>query len=191
MPVTTKQFKVDEKKKSAIEDLFPKIALIRDDNLREQVIEVWVEIWNQSKLQRLQEITINRDEVFTFLKHINVTADLSLIMAEVLMKEYRMTINVDYVLAIAFLHDVDQIILREKVAGKIQSKPLERLVPHGMYGGHIALEKGLPPEIFNGIVFHRPSMPLPATIEALIVRHCDHANYDAYSLAIGINLKPA
>jgi len=172
----------NETKRKAIVNLFPKIALIKDDHLREQVIDVWIEAWNQSKLQSLEEIPINKDEVFTFIKHTNVTVMLALMMAKTLETEYKMTIHWDYLLAIAFLHDADQIILREKIAGKIEHKRLEKLIPHGTYCACIALSKGIAPEVAHGIMFHRPGME-PITVEALIVKYCDAANYYAYALS--------
>jgi hypothetical protein len=186
MQGNAKQLDVNETKKTVVRNLFPKIALIKDDHLRKQVIDVWVEAWNLSKLQSLEDIPINRDKVFTFVKHTNVTAMLALMMAEILKTEYEMTINMDYLLAIAFLHDADQIILREKIAGKVEHTRLERLIPHGTYCAHIALAKGLPPEIAHGIMFHRPGTE-PVTVEALIVKYCDSANYYAYALAMAPN----
>ena len=53
-----------------------------------------------------------------------------------------------------------------------------------MYGGHIALTVGLSPEIAHGIMFHRPEME-PTTIEAVIVKYSDNANYLAYAISAG------
>jgi len=175
---------INESEKNSIRRLFPKIAEIKDQEIQEKVIEVWVRLWRQSGLQSIERTPADRDEIFTLVKHTNVTAELSLAMAKKIAKEYGLSINFDNLLAIAFLHDADQIVLREKRNNTVQASDLERKIPHGMYGGHIVLAAGLSPEIAHGIIYHRPTME-PITVEAVIVKYCDNANYLVYAITAG------
>jgi hypothetical protein len=175
---------VKESEKDLIRRLFPKISQISDPEIQEKVIEVWVRLWRQSGLKSIEGTPADRDEVFTLVKHTNVTAELSLAMAKTIAKEYSLSINFDNLQAIAFLHDADLLILREKRGEMIQASELEARIPHGIYGGHIALEVGLSPEIAHGIICHRPTME-PTTVEAIIVKYCDNANYFVYAVASG------
>lgn len=175
---------INESEKNSIRWLFPKIAEIKDQEIQEKVIEVWVRLWRQSGLQSIERTPADRDEIFTLVKHTNVTAELSLAMAKKIAKEYGLSINFDNLLAIAFLHDADQIVLREKRGNTVEASELETRIPHGMYGGHIALVVGLSPEIAHGIIYHRPAME-PITVEAVIVKYCDNANYFVYAITSG------
>lgn len=174
----------NEAEKNSIRRFFPLIADIKDPEVQERVIEVWVKLWRESKLQSIEHTPADRDDVFTVVRHTNVTAELSLAMAKKIEQEYGISINLDNVLAIAILHDADQIVLRERRGNTVQASELEKKIPHGMYGGHVALEVGLSPEIAHGIIFHRPAMEA-ATVEAVIVKHCDIANYLAYAITAG------
>jgi len=170
--------------KDAIVRLFPLISKIKDIDIRAKVIEVWIRIWRESGLKSIENTPADRDKTFTLVKHTNVTAELSLDMAKKIMQHYNITINLDHVLAIAILHDADQMVLREKRGNIVKASALERKIPHGIYGGHIALEVGLSPEIAHGIIFHRPVME-PTTIEAVIVKYSYNANYLAYAIFAG------
>ena len=170
--------------KDAVVQLFPLISEIKDTDIRAKVIEVWIRIWKESGLGSIERSPADRDNIFTLVRHTNVTAQLSLDMARELIKQYRISINVDNLLAIAILHDADQIILREKKGATVRPSTLEKQIPHGIYGGHIALEVGLSSEIAHGIIFHRPAME-PHTVEAVIVKYCDNANYLAYAISRG------
>jgi hypothetical protein len=114
-----------------------------------------------------------------------VTVELSLAMAEKIMQEYGISINLDNLLAIAILHDADQMVLREKKDQVLRPTELEKRIPHGIYGAHVALEVGLSSDIAHGIIFHRPKMEPAVTVEAVIVKHCDYANYLAYAMSAG------
>ena len=179
-----KSTKYDEAGKSMIIQSFPLISKIKDLKVQEKVIEVWSRICRESRLHRIERTPVDRDDIFTLVRHTNVTAELSLTMAEKIMQEYGISINLDNVIAIAILHDVDQILLRKKIGNTLQATELEKKIPHGVYGGHIALEVGLSPEIAHGIMFHRQTME-PATVEAVIVKYCDNANFLAYSISAG------
>jgi hypothetical protein len=175
---------IKESERDLIRRLFPKISEITDPEIREKVIEVWVRLWRQSGLKSIERTPADRDEVFTLVKHTNVTTELSLVMAKKIAEAYGLSINFDNLLSIAFLHDADLLILREKRGEMIQASELETRIPHGIYGGHLALEVGLSPEIAHGIICHRPTME-PTTVEAIIVKYCDNANYFVYAVASG------
>ena len=177
-----------EVEKNSIKRLFPLIADIKDLEVQERVIEAWVRLWRESELQSIERTPADRDGVFTVVRHTNVTAELSLAMAKKIEQEYGISINLDNLLAIAILHDADRIVLRARRGNTTQASELERIIPHGVYGAHIALEVGLSPAIAHGIFFHRPAME-PATVEALIVKQCDFANYMAYIISAGLPTK--
>jgi hypothetical protein len=175
---------ISEEEKVRIRRLFPGIARINDLDIQEKVVEMWGRMWRRSGLPSLEKTPADRDDIFTLVKHTNVTVELSLGMAQKLIDEYGVSINIDNLLAIAILHDADQIVLREKKGNRVQPTELERRIPHGVFGGFIALEVGLPPDIAHGIMFHRPGME-PVTIEGVILKYCDNANYYVYAMAAG------
>ena len=60
------------------------------------------------------------------------------------------------------------------------------MIPHGIYGAHIALEEGLPVEVAHVLATHSPrSSEYPTTVEGVIIQYADLADFESYRLSKG------
>ena len=109
--------------------------------------------------------------------------------AKEIQQVYHMNINYDILLAGAFLHDIDKLVVLQRRGNLVEISELGHKVAHGDYGADVAEQMGLPPEVVNIIASHnytiRPEAPLPTTIEAVLLAHCDLGAFQAFHVMTG------
>lgn len=163
--------------------MLPEIKGIRNEDLKNKVIEVWLKAIELTNWENVEDIPFNYEipkENATLVKHIRAVTNYSLKMAEIMNNFYNYNVNEDYVIAGALIHDVSKMIEYSVKGGKSN---IGNLIPHGAYGVHLCIELGLPPEVTHIVASHTKKMNMPTkSIEAIIVHHCDFA--DANSIAL-------
>jgi len=176
-----------EAERDSIEKAFPLLQKIADERIRQGVTDVWATLWRESGYRSLDEAP-NQDgcDEDTLVRHTNAVTSAALAVAEQLAEEYGIQVNRDILLAASILHDVDKLVLYEKRDGCVQLSAMGKVIPHGSYGGHAALDAGLPLDIANTIITHsRDCGWQPATIEGIIINYCDLAKFFAVRMALG------
>jgi hypothetical protein len=154
--------------KQTIRKTFPLIGQIKDVKLRECVVNAWYIAWKESSFKNLKDAPfgipedappgVTPFEGDTLVKHTNAVASAALAMGRLLIEQYDVKINIDYVIAAAILHDLDKIVMYESKGGRIIHSELGGKIVHGAYGGHIALLAGLPQDIVFIIMAHSPKV---------------------------------
>jgi putative nucleotidyltransferase with HDIG domain len=169
-----------------IKYVFPFVEKIRDDGLKDGVIKVWLRLWRESGYSTLEEAPMRGPVQDTLVKHTNAVTNAALALANQFQEEYGFPVNLDILLAGALLHDVDKLVIFKKKAGNIEFSDMGKKLPHGSYGGHVALELGLPMEVAHLIFTHSLACTWdPVTIEGIFLHHADFAKIDAVNLASG------
>jgi putative nucleotidyltransferase with HDIG domain len=172
--------------KKQLETLMPELQLIRDPQLREKTMLVWVEAMKQSgwKIKDLPEMPFTLLIPYTdvnLIEHTRAVTLCSLRIAEVLTGAYggRITIHRDYLLSGALLHDVGKLFEYKKEKGKFVKSREGELLRHPISGAAFAFKHGLPQEIIHIIAAHsKEGDGSRRTIEAIIVNHADFVNFD-------------
>jgi putative nucleotidyltransferase with HDIG domain len=166
-----------EEKRNYIKALFPRIADIRDEDLRKKVVNVWLKAWEMSDCERIEASSAWPPEKakiqLSNVEHTNQVVECAIAVANILERTQQININLDYLIAAAILHDVDKLIEFDEATGQLTS--------FGQFFGHtslsicLALEEALPLEIVHAIGTHSPiySKHPPKTHEALILFHVD------------------
>ena len=172
---------------------FPLITQISNEELRDMVIETWVRLWRESGYQNIGEAPNTLSEEGgdeTLVGHTNAVVRVVMAAAEQLQQVYPIKLNRDFLLAGAFLHDVDKIVIYERKGNLVEFSERGHQVSHGAYGASVAEQIGLPPEVVNIVASHTPERPTmaPATIEAVLVGHCDLAVYQSFRLMKGMGV---
>ena len=177
--------------------LTSQLPLIRqisnEEGLRDMVIETWVRLWRESGYRDIGEAPNSLSEYDgdeTLVRHTNAVVRMAKAAAKELQQVYRININYDFLLAGAFLHDIDKLVLFQRRGNLVELSELGHRVSHGEYGACVAEQVGLPPEVINIIASHSPIQPIatPTTIEAVLVACCDSAFFQSYQLMIGKGL---
>lgn len=157
---------------------FPAVESIRDEDLRDSVIEAWADAlaetsWDLDEMPWYppeQERLGIPDE--TTVGHVNQVVDAAVALAEVLVEHRgdRVDIDMDDVLAGALVHDLGK--LYEFDADG--ATDVEHYFGHPYYGIYPLARAGIPPRISHVVLAHTGLTDVePATMEAEIVRRAD------------------
>jgi putative nucleotidyltransferase with HDIG domain len=170
--------------------LMPEFQLIQDDNLREKTISVWEEAielgeWDVSDLLAMPfTLLIERTQV-NIINHTRAVTRSSLQIADVLLEEYKgkVSINRDYLLSGALLHDVGKLFEYEEVNGVFKKSAAGQLLRHPISGSAFAYKFGLPQEVLHIIACHsKEGDGARKTVEAVIVNHADFVNFETLKI---------
>lgn len=174
--------------KEQIKKIWQEIDWIKDESLREKVLECWVYAIENSVLspEDLEVIPFSlliKNCNITFMNHKRTCVHLAVEMANIMKKNFgdEITINMDYLIAGAILIDVGKLIEYERIDGKLTTSEAGKLVRHPFSGLAIADRFGLPYEVQHIIATHSKEGDLgKRTVESIIVHHADFVSFDPF-----------
>jgi len=171
--------------RDAVERLWPELAWIEDEELREAVTRTWVRAFELSPLvpQDLEEIPFTLkvpDCPATFMQHkrcvVHIARDGARAMDAFLGEA--LPIDLDVVIAGAILADVGKVMEYEKVDGAVRQSARGQALRHPFTGVAVALECGVPDEVCHIIAAHAGEGDMiRRSTEAIIVHHADFMSY--------------
>jgi len=155
--------------------MFPQIADIVDVKLRQTVIDIWQELWAQSKWLHPADLPTSNEIPYPNLPHSQCVVTLALSIADAFERHHGTKVNRDYLIAGAVLQDASKVVEYEPGAdGKAVRTSIGRNFPHGFWCAHLAAGKGLPDEITHVMLTHSPTAPkFPDTLEGKILYYAD------------------
>ncbi len=171
--------------REAVEELWPELGWIQNQELREQVTQTWVRAFELSPLEPddLKEIPFTLlvpDCPATFMEHKRCVVHIARRAAEA-MQEFlgkALKIDLDTVIAGAILADVGKLLEYERVAGKAQQSKRGEALRHPFTGVALALSCGVPDEVCHIIAAHAAEGDLvKRSTEAYIVHHADFMSF--------------
>ncbi len=173
-------------KRDKIIETFPEINAIKNQDLRNKVIEVWLNALEGARWERVEEIPFHFEipkSNANLAKHIRAVTRYCMKTAEIMNEIYDFNINQDYLIAGALLHDVSKVIEYRVEGGKSN---IGNSITHGAYGVHLCLEVGLPVEVTHIVASHTNKMGMQTkSVEAIIVHRCDFIDADSIALQNG------
>jgi len=154
----------------------PEIEEIKDETVRNAVIDIWCEAMQQGKWEDLKVIPFTLlipDLDTSIVEHTRRVTRMAMAVGSV-----RGDVNMDTLIAGALLHDVGKLLEYEKRGGKVVKSDLGRRIRHPVYGAAMALAKGLP-DVAHIIIAHsKEGEYVHRTPEAVIVYHCDFIDFE-------------
>ncbi len=174
--------------REAVQELWPEIAWIGDEKLRENVLEAWILAFKNSPLtpddlNRIPFTLLVKDCPATFMEHKRCVVHIARRSAEA-MEEFLgkgLPIDHDTVIAGAILADVGKLLEYEKVDGKAVQSDRGKNLRHPFTGVHLAMSCGVPDEICHIIATHAAEGHLvKRSTEAFIVHHADFMSFEPF-----------
>ncbi len=168
----------------------PEIEDIKDQGMRDLVVEAWATSLAQEGLGAIAEIKGSGDPEKYILKegtqvdHLRGVALLSMRMAEQLQElKPGLEVDRDIMIAGALVHDVGK--AREfKAANQAKWKQAPHIAGwpparHSVHGYHICKSVGLPDEVAHIAIGHsREGVFVMKSLECTIVSHADHSYWE-------------
>ena len=169
----------------AVRALWPELAWIEDEALRDKVRMTWVEAFKLSPLEPkdLNEIPFTLlvpDCPVTFMQHKRCVVHIALQAAKSMhtFMGHVLPIDQDTVVAGAILADVGKLLEYERVDGKTRQSRRGRSLRHPFTGVALAMANGVPDEICHIIAAHAGEGDLiRRSPEAYIVHHADFMSF--------------
>lgn len=178
-------------KAKKIRECFPIIEKITDPKLQEDIIRIWSRVWEESTWKDLEKCPFNPAfPDISLISHVNCVVELVLGAAETLERHYpELLIDRDFLITGALLHDVSKTVeIESDDKGAPQFSELTKMMPHAVYGAHLAMAHGLSSRVANIILSHtRLTGALPQSVEAVLLHYQDYGMADV--LRANRNLK--
>lgn len=168
--------------------IWPEINWIKDQQLKEKVLNCWVYAIENSVLtpEDLEVIPFSllvKDCKISFMNHKRTAVQLSVDIAKRMKENFgnEIQIDMDILISGAILIDVGKLIEYDKVDGQLKTSKAEKLLRHPFSGVAIADRFGLPPEVQHIIAYHAKEGDLAKrSVEAIIVHHADFVSFDPF-----------
>lgn len=174
--------------KEKVLKIWPEINWIKNEELREKVLNCWIYAVENSVLtpEDLEVIPFSlliKDCKISFMNHKRTAVQLSVDIAKRMKENFgdEIKIDMDVLIAGAILIDVGKLIEYDKVEGKLTTSKAGKFLRHPFSGVAIADRFGLPTEVQHIIAYHAKEGDLAKrSIEAIIVHHADFVSFDPF-----------
>jgi len=168
--------------------LIPEFDLIGDPTLREKTLAVWKKAlrlgnWVVDDLERIPFTLIIPDTSINFKDHVQGVTRVCIKVAEVLSEVYgdKITINKDYLIAGALLHDVGKLLEYTKEKGKFTKSRAGTFLRHPFSGVGLCFGAGIPDEVLHIIAVHsKEGDGYRHSVEAIIIHYADFINFEPF-----------
>jgi hypothetical protein len=169
-----------------ITKLIPEFNAIQDDDLRQRVLDVWVEAmeigrWTIDDLQKMPYTLLIEGVDITFPEHVSVVCRLCIAMESVLLDAYgdRYVIDHDSLVAGALLADVGKIIEFREVDGNYQWADMYQYLRHPFIGVGLCFKHGIPEAVMHIVATHSwEGDKFKRRPESIIFHHADFTDFD-------------
>ncbi len=166
--------------------LMPEFQMIRDTGLQEKTVAVWVEAikkgrWMVEDLLDMPFTLLIPQTSVNIIEHTRAVTLCAVGIGDVMVQEYkdRVSLNRDFLLSGALLHDVGKLFEYKRENGRFVKSRDGQLLRHPISGAAFAYTFGMPAEILHIIAAHsKEGDGARRTIEAVIVNHADFVNFD-------------
>ncbi len=179
-----------------IKELFPELQEIKDEGLREKVIDVWKDSittggWQPKELLEIPFTLLAGDIEMRFIEHVRSCAQMCIAIEGVLKGIWgdRMPIHRDHLIAGSLLADVGKPIEFVKKDGGVAKGQRGDMLRHPFSGVGMCWKHGLPDEVMHIVATHsKEGDHVQRTSESLIFHHADFIDFD---IACGLGKKAA
>jgi hypothetical protein len=171
-----------------LEEIWPEIEWIQDEDLREKVYRTWEYALEQSVLGPQDLLTIPftllvKDCEVTFMEHKRAVVHIAVEAAKAMQQFFgdKLPINMDYLIAGAILIDVGKLIEYVMDGGQAVVGDTGKLLRHPFTGVGLAMRFGVPDEVCHMIATHSKEGDLgKRTTESIIIHHADFLSFEPF-----------
>jgi putative nucleotidyltransferase with HDIG domain len=170
-----------------LKELIPEFTLIRDEALRDKVLNVWIDAmqaggWEIGDLTKIPFTLLIPDCPANFVEHTRGVTQVSHAAAKIMTDLYgaKLPLTMDHLVAGALLHDIGKLLEYEKKDGKYVQSKCGRALRHPFSGLGVAFGKGIPDEVLHMIATHAKEGDLgKRSPESVIIHHADFTNFES------------
>ncbi len=166
--------------------IFPEFELIKNEELRDKTINVWIEAierggWKISDLERIPFTLLIPDCPVNIIDHTRGVTQIAIESAKKL-EQFNggvYDLDMDILISGGLLHDVGKIVEYADYSDGVKKSPMGKLLRHPFSGAGLAMRHDLPDKVVHIIAVHAKEgdggYRCP---EAVIVHHADFMNFE-------------
>ena len=147
---------MEKKDRDYIVRLFPAVSKIKDEGVRNKVIQAWLHAWKQSNFSRIEDVHQFEPArgyiAYTNVDHTNQVCRACEAIAAMALEGLNLKLHMDHLLAGAILHDADKMMIFDSRSGGFTE--MGRRSFHAVAGAAMARSLGLPEEVAHIIEAH-------------------------------------
>lgn len=180
--------------KFTIREFEPLLEQIKDEALRQEVLDIYEEIMEQSEFERMEDVPMVHPDHSkwntTLVHHEATTTRAALAVAKCVEKAYGVKLNTDYLIAGDLLHDGSKPLEYWKTEEDVGHTKLIDQAGHSLVAACVAYDHGLPEEIVHLILAHTPYYKMPnASIESVLAYYTDVLDGEVRRNLVGVPVK--
>jgi putative nucleotidyltransferase with HDIG domain len=168
-----------------VRGMLPELELIKDEQLREKTLDVWMEAmetggWEVSDMKDIPFTLLIEGTDLSLLDHTRVVTQTAVAIAKAMSGYYgsRMPINMDYLVSGGILHDVGKLVEYRRLGEKIVKSEAGKDLRHPFSGTALAYKNGIPTMICHLIAMHaKEGDDGRRNPEAWIIHYADFVNF--------------
>ena len=160
-----------------IQDIFPEVNEIKDEELRRKVIRVWEYAiekggWKDFPLEKIP-FTLLIPTERNLVEHTRMVTRMAMAVGKT-----RGDVNMDFIIAGGLLHDVAKLLEFTLEEGKVVKSEYGKRIRHPVGGAMLAEKFDLPYQIAHIIAAHSKEGDFVTRLpEAVIIHHCDFIDF--------------
>jgi putative nucleotidyltransferase with HDIG domain len=174
--------------KEKVKKIWPEIEWIKDEDLRDKVLNCWIyaiknSVLSPADLEVIPFSLLIKDCNVTFMNHKRTAVQLSVDIAKKMKENFgdEIQIDMDILIAGAILIDVGKLVEYDKVDGELTTSKAGKLLRHPFSGVALADRFDLSPEVLHIIAYHAKEGDLAKrSVEAIIVHHADFVSFEPF-----------
>ena len=174
--------------KDKVLKIWPEIEWIKNENLREKVLDCWTyaienSVLSIDDLNTIPFSLLIKDCKISFMNHKRTAVQLSVDIANRMKENFgdQIKIDMDILIAGAILIDVGKLVEYDKIDGNLTTSKAGKLLRHPFSGVAIADRFELPPEVQHIIAYHsKEGDSAKRSIESIIVHHADFVSFEPF-----------
>jgi len=172
--------------KEELTEIFPEFDLIKNEELHEKSINVWIEAierggWKVSDLERIPFTLLIPDCPVNIIDHTRSVTQIAIESAKVL-RQFNggsYDLDLDILISGGLLHDVGKIVEYADYSDGIKKSAMGKLLRHPFSGAGLAMRQNLPDKVVHIIAVHaKEGDGAYRCPEAVIIHHADFMNFE-------------
>lgn len=155
--------------------MFPQINEIKDAKLKQDVIDIWQELWEMSEFEDIEALPTSGQISYPNLPHSRSVLAMCLQIADTFETYHNVKVDRDVLIAAAILQDASKVVeYRPSKSGSIEKTEIGKTFPHAYWGAMLGAQRKLPAAVLHIIVTHSPShAKFPESLEGKIIYYVD------------------
>lgn len=168
--------------KEDLQRLLPELSWIADPVLQDQVLTVWLRLWQRSAWQELEKLPVSGSmPQHSHIGHNRSVIHMAKHVADTLATFHGLSCDRDLLYAAALLQDASKLLEYEPgPAGLPVRTEIGTVLEHPFLAVHEMLNVGLRADVIDIVWHHSPeARRFPSQVEGLILYYCDQLDVAA------------